>query len=552
MRDRLKRWIAPFGFFVVLAVLIAWRLIVNHNAAEAQSNQQTGRSGRAASVTVATAAVRDVIQSFDAVGDVEAPLSVKLAPKTAGQVLYVAAHEGDHVTAGEVLVKIDPSEAQADVAQEEANVAQAQQKLAEAQITQNPTDVGVTTAIRQQEATLAGSESDYSSALSNSASTVAAAGSAATDADARVSSARSSIANSAAELTSAQANLENAQAKYDRQNTLFQKGFVAQQTVDDARTTVDVAKASVDVAQAQLSGAKSALVSAQAQLASANQQVAIAKTTGRANIAAADAHVKEARAALASAQANTAQKPAYEANLAALKSAVTAAQAQLANAQAVLGQATLRSPIDGFVTARYVDPGSIATAGQSVIAVQQLNPVWITTAVPEEMASSVYPGQTAIASLDALPGRTFTGKVIQVNRSADPSSRQFSVRITLDNPTYTVKPGMYGRVSVVTSKVHNALAIPREAVQQSDSGNTVFVLNSDSSVTQRTVTLGVSDTNGYQILSGVTAGEQVVTISASPLRDGQKVKLAKPGAGAGDGTSGGDATGGHKHHKHPS
>jgi len=545
MRDRLKRWIAPLGFVAVLAILIVWRLIVNHNAAEAQTNQRGGKGSRTASVTVASAAVRDVIQSFDAVGNVEAPLSVKLAPKTAGQVLFVASHEGDHVTAGEVLVRIDPSEAQANVAQQEANVAQAQQKLAEAQITQNPTNVGVTTAIRQQEATLDSSLSDYTSAQSNSASTIAAAQSAATDAQARVSSAQSSIANAAAALTSAKANLANAQSKYDRQNSLLAKGFVAQQTVDDAKTTVDVAKASVDVAEAQLSGANSALVSAKAQLASAQQQVAIARTTGKANISAADAHVKEARAALASAQANTAQKPAYEANLAALKSAVTAAQAQLADARAVLTQATLRSPIDGFVTARYVDPGSVATAGQPVIAVQQLNPVWVTMAVPEELAASVYPGQPAIATLDALPGRSFAGKVTQVNRSADPSSRQFSVRITLDNSTYTVKPGMFGHVSVVTATVHNALTVPREAVQQSDTNPTVFVANADNTVAERPVKLGASDANGYQILSGVNAGEQVVTITAQPLRDGQKIKIGKPGdSSSSDGTR--------KHHKHAS
>jgi len=210
MRDRLKRWIAPLGFVTILAVLIVWRLMSNHNAAEAQTGQQGGRGTRAASVAVAPAAVRDVIQRFDAVGNVEAPLSVKLAPKTAGQVLFVAAHEGDHVTAGEVLVRIDPSEAQANVAQQEANVAQAQQKFAEAQITQNPTNVGVMTAIRQQEATLDSSISDYTSARSNSASTVAAAQSSATDAQARVDSAKSSIANATAALTSAKANLENA------------------------------------------------------------------------------------------------------------------------------------------------------------------------------------------------------------------------------------------------------------------------------------------------------------------------------------------------------
>src|SRR5437764_7863672 len=91
------------------------------------------------SVQVAIAGPKEILHTFESIGSVEAPLTVRLASKIPGRVDYLKVHEGDHVIPGQVLVRIDPSEIDAQVHQQEAAVAEAQQKLAQAQITQNPT-----------------------------------------------------------------------------------------------------------------------------------------------------------------------------------------------------------------------------------------------------------------------------------------------------------------------------------------------------------------------------------------------------------------------------
>src|SRR5207253_2677940 len=118
----------------------------------------------------------------EAVGSVEAPLNVRISPKVTGRIDYLQAHEGDRVTQGEVLVRIDPSEIEAQVSQQQAAVAEAESRLAQAQITQNPTNVGVNTQITQQQAALASVRADYNQTKQNYSSQVASANAAVTDA----------------------------------------------------------------------------------------------------------------------------------------------------------------------------------------------------------------------------------------------------------------------------------------------------------------------------------------------------------------------------------
>src|SRR6185437_4490855 len=115
-------------------------------------------------VNVAAASYKDIVQSFEGVGNVDSPVTVKIAPRYAGPVATVNVLEGQHVTAGQVLATIDPAEAQATVSQDLANVAQAQQRLAQAQLNQNANDTGVNSTIRQAQAGLNGMQNAYADA----------------------------------------------------------------------------------------------------------------------------------------------------------------------------------------------------------------------------------------------------------------------------------------------------------------------------------------------------------------------------------------------------
>src|SRR5438270_5528482 len=136
----------------------------------------------APAVRVAAAVPGDILATFDSDGTVEAPFTVKIAPKVAGRIEFLEVREGDHVSRGQVVARVDPSEVEAQVRQQEAAVAEAQSRLAQAQATQGSTNVGVRTQIDQQKAAVASAQADQHQAEANYNAQVAAANAAVTDA----------------------------------------------------------------------------------------------------------------------------------------------------------------------------------------------------------------------------------------------------------------------------------------------------------------------------------------------------------------------------------
>ncbi|HEY3333584.1 MAG TPA: efflux RND transporter periplasmic adaptor subunit [Capsulimonadaceae bacterium] len=547
----MKRWIAILLSVIVLGSLIGWRLhVTKQNQADVAATG--GKSKGPVSVRVVKAESRDITKTFEATANIESPQTVKITPKLTALIDAVTVHEGDPVTAGQVLVRLDQSEPAATVRKQQAAVAEAKARLAQARATQNQVSVGVGTNIQQMQAAVNSAAADYNQTKQNYNAQVASAESAVTDAQGRVDSAKAAQANADAAIRNAQANLNNASSKLTRLESLYKQNFIAAQDVDDQRTTVSVQQGSLDVTQAQLNTAKAALSSALAQKSAAEQQASIAKTKGQADIDAANARLQQAKAALVNAQANTAQRPAYVANLQALAATVQSAQADLTNAEVTLAQTVLRSPVNGFVTARSIEPGSMASPGNAILSIQTVRQVWASVPVPEEQIGFVHDGMQATIAIDTLPKRPFTGRVIQINPSADPSSRQFTVRIALDNSQGLLKPGMFARASFVTNKVLGATTVPPEAVEaESDGTSYVWVVGEDMTVHKSVVTTGINDDKGVQITSGIESGATVVTLFNGRLKDGGLVRVGKKKAAGGSDApgAGGDAGGGAGGHK---
>jgi len=191
--------------------------------------------------------------------------------------------------------------------------------------------------------------------------------------------------------------------------------------------------------------------------------------------------------------------------------------------------------MDGVVTDRLLDEGAIASPGQAILAVQFVNSMWVTLAVPENVILKTSLGQTVDIVLDALPGKKFTAEIVQINPAADTQSRQFTVRAILDNIDGLFKPGMFAKVTVETSRVKDVVAVPQEAIKKDKTESFVFVVTADNKAKRRTVKVGATDTTYTEITDGIKAGDNVVTISATPLRDDVSVNT---GAGAGEGKGG--------------
>jgi len=480
---------------VVLAGLIGYRLMQKQGELRAETSMRAARMKAPPVVGVSMPRRQDIAQTFESVGSVEAPLSVKIASKITGRIEYLAVQEGDRVSQGQVLVRIDPTEVEAQVRQARAALAEQQYRLAQARITQNPTEVSVASQVRQQEAALRSAQADYNQVKAGY--------------QAEVETAEAAVANRDAEVRSAQANLENAQARYARVQELYKQGFIAAQDVDDAKTAVGVAQSALDGAISQRTAAE--------------RQLELTKGKGLADIEAAAARLEQVKAALASASANTAEKAAYRQSLAALQASVEVAQAGVKSAEARRADTVLRAPLTGFVTARSLDPGSVVTASQPILTVQYMRRVWVTVSVPEEASGRISLGQQATVSLDALPGRTLAGRIIQVNPSADPESRQFAVRVALDNPDFAIKPGSYAHVQIATGTVRSALVVPREAIQRDREGSYVMVVDEGGVAHRRAIATGTAGVDVIAITSGLSPRDKVVILAAMPLRDGQVV-----------------------------
>ena len=340
-------------------------------------------------MNVGLATTRDIVHTFEGVGSVEAPFNVKISSKVTGLLQYLQVREGDAVKAGDVIARIDPSAVQALVAQNQAAVAEAQYRLSQAAITTNATNVNVESQVRHAAAAVNTAKANYNQVKGNYDATVATAQAAVTDAQGKVASANATIANTEATIRSAQANVTNAQMRYNRTNGLYKQGFVAAQDVDDARTTVNVQIAALNVTQSQRDAAKSALDSANAQLNSAQQNVSIVTKKGQADIQAAASAVKQAQAALdyrarqhlpASRLSGQPRRPPLRGH---------GGAGALQNAQAQLNDTVLRSTINGFVTGRYADPGTVMTAGTPIVSIESEKLVYVDVPIPEEIRRNV-------------------------------------------------------------------------------------------------------------------------------------------------------------------
>lgn len=524
----MKRWLGLGLPFAIVAVLVGWRISAEKGQAAELEQQQKARSGSTPAVEVARAESRDIAQTLEVVGNVESPFIVRLSPKFAGRITMLNVREGDRVEAGQPLVTIDPEEIDAQVLQQQASVSEARSRLAQAQMTSGATEAGVQSEIRVKTAAVTSAQAALDRDTRSYDAEVSAAESAVTDSEARVAAAEAEVRQRRADLASAQASERNSKARLDRMTNLLQRGFVAEQAVDDARERHAVDSARVGVVQNQVSGAESAVRSAKAQQNAAEKRLAVVKEQGRAAIAAGKAFLEQAKAELDEALANRSQTPAYRENLRALQANVAAAEAGLKQFAARRQDTVLSSPISGTVTSRNADPGSLATPGQTLVTIESLEWVFVDAAILVDFSSQVHQGQVVQVRIDAFPDRVFTGKIAQINRSADALSRQFGIKVRLDNPDEALRPGMFARLELVLSTVRAPVVVPESAVVSGPNGQTVTVIDDESVASIRKVKTGASDRKGIEILEGLRAGERVVVLSYSPVRGGQKVRVGPP------------------------
>jgi membrane fusion protein (multidrug efflux system) len=302
-----------------------------------------------------------------------------IASQVYGNVQQVLVLDNEHVKAGQVLLRIDPRDYQAKVAQAEAALALAEAQAEAARVgvplTQGTTQSAIAAA--NAEITAAQAEYDRARLAYEAAST------------AGLSYARAQVSKRKAQNDLAQANL-------NRMKPLVAKAEISQQQYDSYVS----AAASAD----------SDLKAAQQKLAEAQRQVGI----DQAAMLAAQAQVGVARAHLPEARANTGQVPMRTADANSAGANVEAAKANLEAAKLQLSYTTITAPTEGVVTNKTVEPGQIVQPGQALFAIIPLSTVWVRANFKETQLAHVRPGQRVEVKVD-MYGESFPGRVDSIS-----------------------------------------------------------------------------------------------------------------------------------------
>ena len=195
--------------------------------------------------------------------------------------------------------------------------------------------------------------------------------------------------------------------------------------------------------------------------------------------------------------------------------------------QNLLENTILRSPVSGVITARNYDQGDMY-GGSPIYVVEQITPVKLYVGISEMDYTRVKKNDTVTLTADALPGKTFTGRIARIYPTIDAATHTFTAEVNVANSDRLLRPGMYARVTVNFGSNHS-IVVPDDCVvkQQGSGVRSVFVLQNDNTVKEIVVTLGRHFGTEYEILSGVAEGDKVVVKGQASLKNGSKVNVQK-------------------------
>jgi membrane fusion protein (multidrug efflux system) len=199
--------------------------------------------------------------------------------------------------------------------------------------------------------------------------------------------------------------------------------------------------------------------------------------------------------------------------------------ARLLSSQAKLSKTVIRAPFDGFVGLRRINIGDYATIGQELVDVVQLDPLRVDFSVPETLLPKLRPDLPIEVTVDAYPNEVFTGNITAVAPKSDVRGHNLEVRASLPNGDLKLRPGLFVRVNVSLGVKPNAIVIPEQAIWPIGQDKTVYVVV-NGKAEQRVVKLGQRQPGVVEVVSGLEAGDIIVTAGQMRLYDGAAVQSA--------------------------
>jgi RND family efflux transporter MFP subunit len=497
--------------------------------------------GQATNEEVFTVERGNLVATVASTGEVYAPRKAELAFDV-NRILLIELNvvPGQRVGEGDVLARIDPTILERAVAQAEADLTVAQDSLAKAQNPYTELDlIQARLAVSQTLVTLADAKANLEAVLNPDLD----------PARRKVRDTQASLKSAEEQLVLTQNDSDNAarlrtlgyelnwyQVNYWEAQQKFKEGKIDQQKLDWEYSNMLAAEERLRAAQVR---AASSLTSAQSQVSKAREayQEALADLAklqeGPApnDLARAQNQAVQAEYSWAKAQANLAEiedGPAPR-DVEVARAKVASAQADLEQAQAALLAATMTAPFAGTVVSLGAEVGDLVSSGTVVVTLADLSNLRVRAIVDETDITQVEIGQEASITFDALPGRRFSGQVLEVPLQGKLMQNilTYEVPVSLEGAIgETLKPGMTANLSIVVGRRENVLLAPAIAVKLGEDGSVVKVLDAlQGSAFETRVVLGLSDGIYVEVKQGLNEGDRLLveyatTQTAQPVGGG--------------------------------
>lgn len=214
-----------------------------------------------------------------------------------------------------------------------------------------------------------------------------------------------------------------------------------------------------------------------------------------------------------------------------------ATEAQVGEIRATIERKTVRAPFSGILGIRQINLGQYLAAGQAIVPLQALNPIYVNFGVPQQTTAQVgVIGRRLRVTTDNLPGVQFSGRVTAVDSVVNESTRNVQVQATLANPDGKLRPGMFVQVEAGLGASREVIPLPASAINYSPYGDSVFVVEDMKDpkdptakpyrgVRQQFIKVEGSRGDQVGVISGLNPGEEIVSSGAFKLRNGAPVQV---------------------------
>ena len=253
-----------------------------------------------------------------------------------------------------------------------------------------------------------------------------------------------------------------------------------------------------------------------------------------AQLRSADADTELAKADLERARDLATRKVISKAELDTAESKFKQKTAMTENMRAIIAKKTMQAPFDGIAGIRMVNVGQMVKAGDQIVPLQSLDPVYVDFALPQQRLAELSNGLEVNMHTDAFPERVFQGTLTAINSAVDVATRNVTLQATFPNSDHKLRPGMFAKVDVVLPRKEPVLAIPATAIAYAPYGDSVFVIEKKKDektgkesqvIRQQFIRTGETRGDFVTVTQGLKAGDTVVSSGVFKLRNGMPVVI---------------------------